>query len=211
MRSAVRDGNEIEVDGRRIAGVGGGRIGEAVVVVGNFLLDFDYEMMARVWRVPTEDFRRFAYEAMQRRITTLWSRLPQPVSADEVQARLAEAYPLALNRPVVPGSLTEAEQAKAAEMEEQLLSEEWLHLHSPDEDEPMRTLKISLDAFVHAEEARMNGMVIGGTFFVRNEVIEQAVLASDLPEIKRHLLENRLAGVPLKHWREIVEPLAVIP
>ncbi len=211
LHADVRDGNEIEVDGRRIAGVGGGRIDEAVVVVGNILLDFDYEMMARVWRVPSEDFRRFAYEAMQHRITTLWSRLPRSVSADEVQARLAEAYPLALNRPVVPGSLTEAEQAKVAAMEEQLLSEEWLHLYSEDEDEPMRTLKISLDAFVHAEEAQMNGMVIGGTFFVWNDVIEQAVLTSDLPEIKRHLVENRLVGVPLKHWREVVESLVANP
>ncbi len=210
LHADVRDGNEIEVDGRRIAGVGGGRIGEAVVVVGNILLDFDYEMMARVWRVPSEDFRRCAYEAMQRRITTLWSVLPQPVSADEVQVSLAEAYPLALNRPVVPGSLTGSEQAKAAEMEEQLLSKEWLDLHSEDEDEPMRKLKISLDAFVHAEEARINGTVIGGTFFARNDVIEQAILTSDLPEKKKHLLENRLIGVPLKHWREVVEPLAVI-
>jgi hypothetical protein len=111
----------------------------------------------------------------------------------------------------VPGSLTEAEQAKAAEMEEQLISEEWLQLHAQDTDEPMRTLKISLNAFVHAEEARMNGTVIGGTFFARNDVIEQAILTSDLPEKKRHLIENRLVGVSLKHWREVVEPLAVIP
>jgi hypothetical protein len=168
-------------------------------------------LMAHVWRVPSEDFRRLAYEAMQRRITTVWSMLPQPISADEVQARLAEAYPLALNRPVVLGSLMEAEQAKAAEMEEQLLSEEWLQLHAEDEDEPMRTLKISLDAFVHAEEACMNGTVISGTFFAWNDVIEQAILKSDLPVEKRHLLENRLVGVPLRHWREVVEPLAVIP
>jgi lipoate-protein ligase A len=204
LNAELRDGNEIEVDGWRIAGVGGGRIGEAMVVVGNILLDFDYKMMARVWRVPSEDFRRLAYEAMQRRITTLWSRLPRSVSADEVQARLAEAYPLALDRPVVPGSLTEAEQAKAAEMEEQLISEAWLHLHSQDNDEPMRTLKISLDAFVHAEEARMNGTIIGGTFFARNDVIEQAILTGKLPEKKRQLLENRLVGVLLKHWREVV-------
>ncbi len=208
LHADVRDGNEIEVDGRRIAGVGGGRIGEAVVVVGNILLDFDYDLMARVWHVPSEDFRRCAYEAMQRRITTVWSVLPQPVSADEVQARLAEAYPFALNRPVVPGSLTDAEEAKAAAMEEQLLSEEWLHLHAQDTDEPMRTLKISLDAFVHAEEARMNGTVIGGTFFACNDVIERAILTSDLPEGKRHLVENRLIGVPLKHWREVVHKYA---
>jgi lipoate---protein ligase len=210
LHADLRDGNEIEVDGQRIAGVGGGRIGEAVVVVGNILLDFDFETMARVWRVPTEDFRRLAYEAMRRRITTLWSRLPQPVSADEVQVRLADEYAFALNRPLVHGTLTEAEQAKAAEMEAQLLSEEWLHLHAQDTDEPMRTLKISLDALVHVEEASINGTVIGGTFFARNGVIEQAILTGDLPEIKRHLLENRLVGVPLKHWREVIEPLAVM-
>jgi lipoate---protein ligase len=211
LNAALRDGNEIEVDGRRIAGIGGGRIGEAVVVVGNVLLNFDYAMMARVWRVPSEDFRLLAYEAMQRRITTLWSNLTQAVTADEVQARLAEAYPLALNRPLVPGSLTQGEQAKAAEMEEQLLSEEWLQLHAQDEDEPMRTLKISLDAFVHAEEAWMNGMVIGGTFFARHQVIERAIMTGNLPEGKRQLLEKSLIGVALKHWREIVEPLATIP
>jgi lipoate-protein ligase A len=211
LHASVREGNEIEVDGRRIAGVGGGRIGEAVVVVGNILLDFDYEMMARVWRVPSEDFRHLAYQAMQCRITTVWSRLPQPVSADEVQARLAGEYSLALNRPVVPGSLTEAEQAKVAEMEAQLISEEWLQLHAQDTDEPMRTLKISLDAFVHAEEARMNGTVISGTFFTRYDVIEQAILTSNLPEKKRHLIENSLVGAPLKHWRDVVESLAVIP
>lgn len=211
LQAEIRDGNEIEVDGRRIAGVGGGRIGEAVVVVGNILLDFDFEMMARVWRVPSEDFRRLAYAAMCCRITTLWSMIPQPVSADEVQALLAETYPLALNRPVVPGSLTELEQEKAAEMEERLLTEEWLHLHAQDTDEPMRKLKISLDAFVHAEEARMNGAAIGGTFFARDDVIEQALLTGDLSEEKRHLLENRLIGVPLKHWREVVERLAANP
>jgi lipoate---protein ligase len=211
LNAGVRDGNEIEVDGRRIAGVGGGRIGEAVVVVGNILLDFDYEMMARLWRVPSQDFRRLAYEAMQCRITTVWSRLPQPVSPGEVQERLLGEYSLALNRPVVPGSLTQAEQAKAAEIEEQLISEEWLQLHAQDKDEPMRTLKISLGAFIHAEETSVNGTVIGGTFFTRNDLIEQAILTGDLPEKKRLLLESRLVGVPLKYWREIVEPLAVIP
>jgi len=211
LNADIRDGNEIEVDGQRIAGVGGGRVGEAAVVVGNILLDFDYEMMARIWRVPSEDFRHFAYEGMQNRITTLWSRLTRPVSADEVQVRLAEEFPFALNRPVVPGSLTAAEQAKVAAMEEQLISEEWLQLHSQDDDEPMRKLKISLDAFVHAEEARMNGAVIDGTFFVQNDVIEQVILASDLSEKTRHLLESRLVGVPLKRWREVIEPLVVVP
>lgn len=211
LNAALRGGNEIEVDELRIAGIGGGRIGEAVVVVGNILLDFDYDMMARAWRVPSEDFRRLAHEAMQRHITTVWSKLPQPVCAGDVQARLAGEYALALARPVIPGALTEEEQAKAAEMEEHLISEEWLHLHTGDNDEPMRALKISLDAFVRAEEAQINGIVIGGTFFTRNDVIEQAIISGGLPENTRHLVEDMLPGVPLKRWRAVTASLAVMP
>lgn len=210
LNAALRDGNEIEIDGLRIAGVGGGRIGEAVVVVGNILLDFDYDMMAGAWRVPSEDFRRLARQAMRRRITTLGRLLSHPVSAGEIQALLAAEYALALGRPVVPGNLTEGEEVKAAEMEEQLVSDEWLQLHSEDSDEPMRALKISLDAFVHTQEVHMNGMVVRGTFFARKEVIEQAVLTGDLPEEKSNLLECRLVGVPLNRWREVVEALALI-
>lgn len=213
LNAALREGNEIEVDGQRIAGVGGGRIGEAVVVVGNILLDFDYDMMARAWRVPSEDFRRLARAAMQRRITTLWSRLPRSVSAGEVQARLAAEYARALDHPVVPGLLAEEEEAKAAEIEVQLVADEWLQLHSEDADEPMRALKISLDAFVHAGEVHMNGMVVRGTFFAQNEVIEQAVLTGDVSEEQRsllELLECRLVGVPLKQWREVVEAMVFV-
>lgn len=210
LNAALRGGNEIEVDGRRIAGIGGGRIGEAVVVVGNILLDFDFEVMARLWRAPSDGFRRLAREAMQRRITTLWSMLPQPICAAEVQELLADAYAFSLGRPLVQGSLTEAEQAKAAEMERQLVSEEWLRLHSEETNEPMRSLKISLDAFVHAQEVQLNGTRIGGTFFAREGVIEQAIITGDLAEGKRRLLEYKLAGTPLKYWREVVEALAVI-
>jgi lipoate-protein ligase A len=209
LSAELRDGNEIEVAGRRIAGTGGGRIGEAMVVVGNILLDFDYAMMARVWRVPSEDFRRCAYQAMQQRITTLWSSLPQPVSADEVQAQLAEAYAFTLKRPLVSGSLTEAEQAKVAEVEEMLTSESWLYLHSQDEDEPLQNLKISLAAFVHTEEVRVDRTLVNVTFFVHNGVIEQAILTGDLGREKKRQLENRLVGVSLKDWHQVVHNSSV--
>ncbi|MFQ5418836.1 MAG: biotin/lipoate A/B protein ligase family protein, partial [Anaerolineae bacterium] len=49
LNAELRAVNEIEVDGKRIAGIGGGRIGEASVVVGNLLFDFDYRAMTQVW------------------------------------------------------------------------------------------------------------------------------------------------------------------
>ncbi len=63
--------NEIEVRGRRIAGVGAARIGEASVVVGNVLRDFSFRTMAEVWNAPSESFRALAAEALDERVTTL--------------------------------------------------------------------------------------------------------------------------------------------
>lgn len=103
--------NEIEVDGRRIAGTGGGQIGEAVVVVGNLLLDFPAETMGRAWRVPSAQFRRLAEDGLRQHLLTLRGALGEPPSHAELGQRLRREYERALDRPLVPGSLTAAEEA----------------------------------------------------------------------------------------------------
>ncbi len=50
--AALRGEQELEVSGQRIAGIGGGWIGEGAVMVGNFLLDFDFAALVRVWASP---------------------------------------------------------------------------------------------------------------------------------------------------------------
>ena len=67
----LRAVNEVEANSMRIAGIGGGRVGDAMVVVGNLLLDFDYQMMSQVWRASDPDFRELASTAMEDRVSTL--------------------------------------------------------------------------------------------------------------------------------------------
>jgi len=113
--------NEIEVRGRRIAGTGGGRIGDAMVVTGNLLLDFPYELMTRAWRTPTEAFRRLAGEALRRSVTTLRKELDLAPSMDGVKELLVRKYRQTLARPLLAGSLTPAESAAVSEAEAELL------------------------------------------------------------------------------------------
>jgi lipoate-protein ligase A len=101
--------NEIEAGGRRIAGTGGGQVGEAVVVVGNLLLDFPAETMARAWRVPSPAFRRLAEEGLRRHLVTLGEvgcRLPEA----ELRRRVVRQYEISLDRPMEPGALTTTEE-----------------------------------------------------------------------------------------------------
>lgn len=108
--ASLHDVNELEISGRRIAGTGGGQLGEAVVVTGNLLFDFDYDAMARGWRVPSEAFRQLAADGLRRYVTTLKRELPHPPSREEAKRLLSDSYAETLGRPLVAGALSVAEE-----------------------------------------------------------------------------------------------------
>ena len=142
--------NEIEVAGRRIAGIGGGQIGEAHVVVGNILNDFDYEAMARIIRAPCEKFREFALAAMRKRITTLmregrsnrWQDLPE---------LLIDEYQKSVDAPVFFGRLSSQEQEASMRRAALMTSPGYLEQRDhcePDQPQLITDLKISGSASV---------------------------------------------------------------
>lgn len=120
LPAALEGVNEIEIGGRRVAGTGGGQIGEAVVVVGNLLLGFPRETMARAWRMPSAAFRRLAEEGLRRYLVTLGESLGAPPPEAELGRRLIRQYASALDRPIVPGSLTAAEERRVQGEERRL-------------------------------------------------------------------------------------------
>jgi len=63
--------NDILAGARKISGNGAGEIGDYYVLVGNLIADFDYEMMARVLRVPDEKFRDKVYHTLQDNLSTV--------------------------------------------------------------------------------------------------------------------------------------------
>ena len=62
-------------EGKKIAGEGGGDIGSSMVLVGGILLDFDFESMARIIRVPDEKFRDKIHKTMEENLTTMKQEL----------------------------------------------------------------------------------------------------------------------------------------
>ena len=121
--------NEIAVNGNRIAGTGGGRINEASVVVGNYLKDFDCEVMEKVILSPSDLFRELAGDAMRLRITTLerencmnmWAELPQ---------LLYKACSQELGRELIESEPTEEEWEESEIQGTKLTSEQFLNRNS---------------------------------------------------------------------------------
>lgn len=145
LAARLEPANELEVNGRRIAGIGGGQLDEAVVVVGNILFDFRYDLMTRAWRVPSEAFRRLAAAALRRHVTTLEAELGGRPSPEELRRLLIAGYESTLGRPLIPGQLTAGEEAAVARAEARLACAR----RSPaPPDRPRPPLKIAREVYV---------------------------------------------------------------
>lgn len=203
LNAELRAVNEIEVDGQRIAGVGGGRIEEAMVVVGNLLFDFDYQAMSQVWRVPDESFRDLAAAVLRERVTTIW-RKTGPVTVEEVLWLLLDEFAQVLGRPIERGTPLQAETHHASQVAERMTSAEYLELHSEvfrqnGHIPPMKSLKISAGVYIQWAKVEHNGQHIQGSFRVREGIIETGRLHSDPPQDWTGV-ERKLCGKPFKEW-----------
>ncbi|HEU0293196.1 MAG TPA: hypothetical protein VFR47_10705 [Anaerolineales bacterium] len=204
LNAELRDTNEIEVDGKRIAGTGGGRIGEACVVVGNLLFDFDFEAMTSVWRTPSPAFRLLAEKALRQQLVTL-NQLAITVSLKEITGMLINDFSKAFNRPMQVDTLTAEEIESVNAAAQELVAHDFLALHkNRGKLDPMRSLKISARAFIHAEDIRVTGYEVHGSFWLSQDVIQMAKLESN-PTYEWQGIEANLRGVPFKEWQEHID------
>ncbi|WP_193177447.1 lipoate--protein ligase family protein [Oricola nitratireducens] len=77
VNANYRPVNDIQVNGRKIGGTGAASIGEATVMVGSFMFDFDTETMARCLKVPSEKFRDKLRQTLDDYMTTMVKELAE--------------------------------------------------------------------------------------------------------------------------------------
>lgn len=202
----LHDMNEIEVGGKRIAGTGGGRIGDATVVVGNILFDFNIDAMAAVWNVPSNSFRTLAKLALREHIVTT-KELGLNISMQEMEQRLADAYAQTMKRPLVEGTLTNEEMQAAEEEAREMTSPRMLALHnSGSSSEAIRSLKISARGSIRHDEAHLSKYEVHGDFWLSENIIRDCILESE-PKANWRSAEQKLAWIKFDMWKEYIETL----
>ena len=93
IKTMFRPENDIITkDKRKIAGEGGGDIGESMVFVGGLLMDFDYETMSKILKVPDEKFRDKVYKSMEENLTTMKREIGHMPNRDEVVKSLVNNF-----------------------------------------------------------------------------------------------------------------------
>jgi lipoate-protein ligase A len=115
----------VTAEGRKIAGEGGGDVGDCIVFVGGILLDFDYETMARILRVPDEKYRDKIHKTMEENLTTVVKETGHKPPREEVEELLIKNFEKVLG-PLEPAEFDDELTAKMAELEKRMTGDEFL-------------------------------------------------------------------------------------
>ncbi|MDP6628626.1 MAG: biotin/lipoate A/B protein ligase family protein [Candidatus Marinimicrobia bacterium] len=195
VKAELVGSHEVEMNGKRVAGIGGGQMGEASIVVGNILFDFDFDTMASVWNVPNESFRELAKEAMKDHIITL-DDIGSMVKMDKLADQLIEEYEIHLGRKLNPGGMTIDEIERAGQVGAVLRSESFLNsMDDGNGSSKQKPLKIARNVFIHNDEIEIDGVKILGSFRVEDEKIHLAILDKRTTGLEEKLVGKEFKGL----------------
>jgi lipoate-protein ligase A len=198
IEAEFRPVNDIHVRGRKIGGTGAAAIGEAEVLVGSLMFDFDTERMSRVLKVPSEKFRDKVHQSLQSYMTTMRRELGEPPDREKVKTIYLERCSEALGEALEPGQLTDAEREAVEALDARFASEEWLRQKG---GSPRAGVKIHQDVWVAESLFKAPGGLIRLTACLRDDRIEDLSISGDFtfhPQGRLAELERALVGVALE-------------
>ena len=188
VKAELVGSHEVEMNGKRIAGIGGGQIGEASIVIGNFLFDFDFDTMASLWSVPNETFRELAKQAMKDHIIT-FDDIGSMMSMEKIANQLIEEFEKYFNRKLNPGGMTINEIERAGEMGAFLRSDSFLNsMDDRDGLSKRKPLKIARNVFIHYDEIDIDGEKLMGSLRVEDGKIHSVKLDKENSELESKLI-----------------------
>jgi lipoate---protein ligase len=122
--------NDVITGTRKISGTGVGEIGDCIVLVGNLIVDFNYEEMSRVLRVPDEKFRDKVHKTLKENLTSIRRELGEERAKawneTTLNAMMAEEFGKMVG-PMQAWEKDEVLAAKMAELEPRMTADAWLY------------------------------------------------------------------------------------
>jgi lipoate---protein ligase len=218
ISASFRAENDIVTDkGQKIAGEGGGDIGDAMVFVGGILLDFDYVTMSKVLKVPDEKFRDKVYKTLEDNLTTMKRELGTVPPRQEIKRVLVERFEKVLGR-LEPTELDDGTVGKMRELERWFSSDEFLYRETPHVSKGLK-IREGIDILYglykakgglirtaeEVENARINDVVISGDFNMfprgsvkqmQSELRDKDLTEEAVAEAVEHVYESRQTESP---------------
>lgn len=179
--------NDIQVAGRKIGGTGAAAIGNAEVMVGSFLFDFNFEVMAKVFKVPNEKFRDKVFHSLKEYMTTMKRELQQDPDPEEVKNVYLQQCEKLFGEKILVDEFTEAELDAITKYDEKFTSEEWLYQKG---GLKRAGIKIHTDVWVYENNYKAQGGLIRVTLRLRENLIDDLSLSGDFTFHPHAMLKN---------------------
>nr|MDO8099374.1 lipoate protein ligase C-terminal domain-containing protein [Candidatus Njordarchaeota archaeon] len=123
--------NDIEIEGRKISGNGAAEVDGITILCGNIILDFNYDEMTRILKVPDEKFRDKLIKSLRERVTSIKRELGSVPSHQKTKELLVKHFEETLGVSFVRKPLTREEEKLLGKLtKEKYLSEKWTYENS---------------------------------------------------------------------------------
>lgn len=196
----LRPVNDIQVDQRKIGGTGAATIGEAMVVVGSLIFDFNYELMSKVLKVPSEKFRDKVYQTLREYLTTIRRELGTSAPTwEQGKQTLITQCAAALGQDAYIGSLTNREQEEIQRLRQEFADPSWVYQSGGIRG---KGVKIKDGMYIREAAYKAPGGLIRATVRVHETLLDDLTLSGDFfiyPQESLPQLEAALVGSPLEH------------
>ncbi|MCW4012243.1 MAG: lipoate--protein ligase family protein [Candidatus Bathyarchaeota archaeon] len=191
--------NDVVVEGRKLSGNGAGVHEDVTILVGNFIMEMNYILMARVLKVPDEKFRDKMAKSMEQWVSSFKKELGESPSPTSIKEVYVEVFQRLMDIKLEPSKPNEAEnKIFAEETKPRHVSREWLYMESP-KQKPGRAVKIAHEVKV-IESDHKAGKLIRIRAEVKGTSIIDAQITGDffvIPKEAINELETQLNGVEL--------------
>jgi lipoate-protein ligase A len=127
LEAAYRPVNDIEIQGRKIAGTGGTELADSFVFQCSLLVDFDVDQMLRVLRFPLEKLGDKAVKSMRERVTSMKDQLGYVPDVSLIKQAIVTGLQKTLGYEFTPGGLTSQETGMLTEYLPYFQSEAWIY------------------------------------------------------------------------------------
>ena len=212
--------NDLMVGQRKISGTGVGEIGDSIVFVGNLILDFDYETMSRVLKIPDEKFRDKVKKGIEENLSTIARELGQESLNRWDEKTLNDMMSKEFEKifgPFALGSMDAVLIDKIQELKTTMLDDRWLYCTGRQRAGRVVKVRAGLEMVQHMHKAA--GGLIKTNFEIRDGKLANINITGDFfcfPHTLVRDMEKHLEGAALADIREILvavydDPVNQIP
>jgi lipoate-protein ligase A len=201
--------NDLVAGTRKISGTGVGEIGDCIVFVGNLIMDFNYEMMSRVLKVPDEKFRDKIHKTLRDNLSTIRRELGEDQAGrwdeETLNDMMAEEFGKLVGG-MEPRDRDHELIEKMDELGRRMMNDGWLYRKR--RPQAGRDVKIRSGVNVVHSVYKARGGLIQADYELAQGRFRNVVLSGDFfcfPEAGVTDLESRLEGVRTDEVQEVVK------